>query len=115
MIIDNKYYEEISSEAIYGNAFIVIDDRWKHFYTNGQVIYGNYYAPPALVDIILICLEHEFKSVPFSDANIEKYKRRFNHLLQFQNRIELQILINSVLLELNDFIDNKLGKERKVR
>jgi hypothetical protein len=114
MIIDQKYYAPVLNKPMFDDIQIVIDDSWDVYYVkDGKVITDQYFTPPQIINIALVCLKHQFKNYEFSDSNISLFKNRFNELIQYNNKMQLQTLVNLTLLKLDKEIEEGLRKVRK--
>jgi hypothetical protein len=113
MIIDQKYYAPVLNKPMFDGIEIAIDDKWDVYYIrDGKIIHDEYFTPPQIISIALVCLKYQFKSYEFTDSNILLFKNRFNELIQYNNKMQLQTLVNLTLLKLDKEIEEGLRKVR---
>jgi len=114
MIINQKFYAPVLQNPMFDDIEIVIDENWKSYYVrHGKFITDEYFSPPAIINMALVCLKHQFANVEFSDSNIITFKNRFNELIQYSNKMRLQTLVNLTLLKLDKEIEEGLTEVRR--
>ena len=114
MIINQKFYAPILQKPMFDDIEIVIDEKWKSYYVrHGKFINDEYFSPPAIINMALVCLKHQFANIEFSDSNITTFKNRFNELIQYSNKMRLQTLVNLTLLKLDKEVEEGLTEVRR--